>query len=295
MKSFFNKLFIFSLSFLILITPTLANSLDCSQCSINQQCTCELKLDEGTCTSGLWIVLKTEGNPLQIPVIAGIPPTKVSFTPTGTGKIKIMGFCFSTQMPVILKKEIEITTSFLQCPAICKVGDSCVCTVNNCTDGFYMIVNKVNNPVDYSIYSPVSNIKTNPYTNTFKAKENGIVGIVAACFSPLPPKSATADIIIDGGNSKCHVPHENPSWLPQNDYIIKVLEKGCTDSCGTEYKIEIRRGTNCGKQFWIWVDLGVNPLEIGKCYLVMINTGTSSCGHTIADKLSGEVTCPECS
>ncbi|RLI99307.1 MAG: hypothetical protein DRP06_03710, partial [Candidatus Aenigmatarchaeota archaeon] len=71
--------------------------------------------------------------------------------------------------------------------------------------------------------------------------------------------------------------------------------KGCTDSCGTEYKIEIRRGTNCGKQFWIWVDLGINPLEIGECYLVMINTGTSSCGHMITQIFQNKVICPECS
>ncbi len=290
----FSNLFFLILLFVLLSTPTFADSLDCSKCSINQQCFCELKLDGGVCTSGLWVVLKSEGNPLQIPVIAGIPPAKVSFTPTGTGKIKVMGFCFSTSIPVILKKEIEITNSFLQCPTTCKIGASCTCTVTNCTDGLYVMINKINNPVDYSVYSPVSNIKTDPYTNTFKAKENGTIGIVAVCFSPLPPKSATANIIIGGEDSKCHIPHEDPSWLPQNDYEVKVLEKGCTDSCGTEYKIEIRRGTNCGKQLWVWSDLGDSvSLDIGKCYLVKINTG-GGCGHTIANKLSGEVTCPEC-
>ncbi len=293
-KKFNQKILI--LSFLLIIffiTPTFADSLDCSKCSINQQCSCELKLDGGVCTSGLWIVLNSEGNPLQFPVIVGIPPAKVSFTPTGTGKIKIMGFCFSTPMPIILKKEIEITKSFLQCPATCKIGDSCTCTVTNCTDGLYVMINKINNPVDYNTYPYLSNIKTDPYTNTFKPKENGTVGIVAVCFSPLPPKSATADIIIGGEDSKCHVPHEDPSWLPQNnDYEIKVLEKGCTDSCGTEYKIEIRRGINCGKQLWIWVSPNVSPLEISKCYLVMIRTG--GCGYTITSRLQNEVTCPEC-
>ncbi|MCK4729960.1 MAG: hypothetical protein KAT28_01435 [Candidatus Aenigmarchaeota archaeon] len=203
------KLILVSLLFLILTTPTFANSINCSQCSINQQCTCELKLDEGTCTDGLWIVLKSEGNPLQIQVVADIPPINISFTPTGEGKIKINGYCFSTPMPVILEKEINIKASFLQCPTTCKIGDSCSCSVNNCTDGLYVIINKVNNPVDYNIYPYLSTIATDPYINIFKAKENGTVGIVAACFSPLPTKSTTADIIIGGGQVQQCTTHQD--------------------------------------------------------------------------------------
>ena len=94
--------------------------------------------------------------------------------------------------------------------------------------------------------------------------------------------------------------HENPSWLDNNDYDILVIEEGCTDTCGTEYLIELREkstpGTeeHCGDQLWVWLEAGTTPLDTGLCYRVVINTDTApSCGHMITN-VGDEKTCPEC-
>lgn len=219
MKLLLNKLFTFSLLFLIFITPTFADTLDCSQCSVNQQCECELKLDEGTCASGLLIVLKSEGNSLQVPVIAGIPPTKVSFTPTGEGKIKVMGFCFSTQMPVILKKEIEISSSFLQCPATCKVGENCGCTMGNCMSGFFIGLNKDNNPLAVPVIKGVP-----PSKIDFVAGANGKIKTMGFCFSVSPPKIEKLEIEITGENLPSTVTRTLSSIaINPNEYLTVTL------------------------------------------------------------------------
>ena len=95
----------------------------------------------------------------------------------------------------------------------------------------------------------------------------------------------------------CHV-HTNPSWLETNDYDIQVIEKGCTDSFGTEHLVEIREKVtptgieHCGERIWVWLEHGLNPLESGKCYRVMINTDTVS-GHVITG-VGDEKSCPVC-
>ena len=90
----------------------------------------------------------------------------------------------------------------------------------------------------------------------------------------------------------CHN-HEDPAWLETNDYELVVIGVGCTNDCGTEYLVEIRRGEHCGEQFWIWRDEpGTAPLEVGNCYWTFINTDTS-CGYAIDISRKIE-TCPGC-
>ena len=101
----------------------------------------------------------------------------------------------------------------------------------------------------------------------------------------------------DCGDLSCHT-HTNPAWLETNDYDIQVIEKGCTDSFGTEYLVEIREKLTpvgieyCGERLWIWRSPGSALLEQSKCYRVMINTDTVS-GHVITG-VGDEKSCPVC-
>ncbi len=200
-KRLFSKLSL--ILFVLLLSVSLAPSvifatddMICTSCAVNQQCTCELKLDGDACTSGLFIGFNTDKTPLITSIIESVPPTTVSFTPVGEGKIKLIGICFTPKL-VVFKKEIEIKKpTFLDCPSTCSVGDNCACTVNNCTDGLYILINKKNKPVDYNKYSPVNSINANPYKNTFIPQENGNVKVIGVCFSS--SKFKTAEIEITG-------------------------------------------------------------------------------------------------
>jgi len=75
----------------------------------------------------------------------------------------------------------------------------------------------------------------------------------------------------------CHTPHSDMSWIYQSEDIeFYVLDVGCTqDGCGegsgsaTEYHIELRSGSHCGEQVWVWLDnvmnTGPTP-QVGHCY-----------------------------
>ncbi len=90
---------------------------------------------------------------------------------------------------------------------------------------------------------------------------------------------------------ECHQ-HEAPEWLTA-DSDIKILEKGCTDTCGTEYHVEFReKNTHCGERLWVWLEPGTTPLEADKCYRADLHPDTSTCGPMIVN--ANGITCPEC-
>jgi len=96
---------------------------------------------------------------------------------------------------------------------------------------------------------------------------------------------------------ECHT-HEDLLWLDNNDYDVKVIEKGCTGTCGTEYLVEFREEftpgseDHCGEQAWIWLESGSTPLEVNECYRVYIHSGTGICDPMVVRAY--KKTCPEC-
>ncbi|MEA3342967.1 MAG: S-layer protein [archaeon] len=96
---------------------------------------------------------------------------------------------------------------------------------------------------------------------------------------------------------ECH-DHTDPAWMIDDDYKVKVLEKGCEKPRGsglpyTEYLIEIREGPHCGEQLWIWThgDYSIE-IEAGKCYSILKRTW-DDIGYVIKH-IPDEITCPEC-
>ncbi|MFH1431746.1 MAG: CARDB domain-containing protein, partial [archaeon] len=88
----------------------------------------------------------------------------------------------------------------------------------------------------------------------------------------LEGSSCTTPASITGKCVSCAEPqchnHISIPLLTKNDYDIKVLEKGCTDSQGTEYLIELKEQNHpiCGIKLWVWRNHGTEPLNLGGCY-----------------------------
>ena len=261
MKSYKVNLFVlcvFILSMLILSVNTFAQgSQNCIQCS-----DCELfETWKSMCTFTY-----------QICIIQGLPES----------------FCLDQKSQC----EKNIDDLIAECERICK--DSCeetdTCPDNVCATGENCPAD-ANACGDTMCYEPTCldgcSMVAVPSGSTDESCSNdrGCTNTPCSCDG--------SGNCISEQESDCHT-HARHEWLEDNDYDIQVIEEGCSDTCGKEYLIEIRERSNphCGERLWVWLEPGIDLLDTGNCYRVVIGDD-SDCGHIITQS-GGAITCRGC-
>jgi hypothetical protein len=137
------------------------------------------------CNQGWWEIRNLENNPLEEHIIRQINIStentlSINFTVKKVGKIITKVICNDPDFSVNHTTEV-LRGPYIDCPEICSVGEECECSVNQCSQGLFLLDNNEFNPLSKNIIEDINDISFN---YTFKPYREGKVEARMWCKEP---------------------------------------------------------------------------------------------------------------